>query len=542
MDVLIISGLSKSSGSQFSLKADSLLSVNGSIMNYNNLRLMFGLPQIAEFENFNTPYLGGVYLYNYLIRRGFDCKLVNFLDLQWDEFEKQVNKNPKIIALSTTFLTNIRAVKQVTKKIRDVAPDVFLVVGGPLVYTSYLLYKRRNTDYNTDDCIGDYFFLNHEAFYHQDIDVFVVEEQGEKTLLQLIDAVKNGKDYKGVPNIAVYENGRPVFTNRRIENNELADDDALWDGIPDDYLYPIFPIRGSRGCPFKCKYCNFSQHRTYQLKSPEKISDEFKALSNTGKVKMVRFTDDNLFFDRKHLERCCRGIIRSGAQMKWTAFIRASSVTETNVELLKESGCVLAQIGMESGDPSILKAMNKKSTPDDYIRAIGLLNTRGISTQLYFIIGFPGETEYSIDNTVKMINKFQCDGPAINEVMVFPFLFVPLSPIYEPKEAARYNLRGYMNNWSHKTMNSEQAMAHARQLMDRLPDVYPHYGIEEFIMVDMPDLKKISSIRRSILSAKRLQVPHAEIEPIWQELKKLILRGSNAAFDPTQSVQVSEVH
>ena len=528
MDLIVISGVSKSSGSQFSLKADNQLSVNGSVMTYNNLRTFFGISPISEFEDYNTPYLGGFHLYNYLTRQGLDCRLINFLDLQMNEFEDLLNEDPKIVALSTTFLTNIRAVKRVTKMIRARFTDGYLVVGGPLVYTSYMLYQRQNSDYNTDACRDDYFFLNNNIMYHEDIDVFVVEEQGEKTLLQLVDAVKKRKELSDIPNIAFYKNGRPIFSDRRTEYGDISDDVVDWKEIPDKYIYPIFPVRGSQGCPFKCKYCNFAYHRTFQLKSPQKISDEFVALSNTGKVKMVRFTDDNLFYDRRHLKNCCRSIIDSGVDMKWTGFIRASAITEDNIKLIKESGCVLAQIGMESGDPVILREMNKKSSPNDYLRAIELLNMNGISTQLYFIIGFPGETEKSIENTINMINRFQHHGTAINEVMVFPFMLVPLSPVYEPAMAQTYGLRGYMNNWSHNTMNSDQALIYARQFMDHLPNVYPHYGIEEFMMVDILKLKKVSSLRRSLVRAMRLNKNGSEIDQIWNELKGIVLAESNA--------------
>jgi radical SAM superfamily enzyme YgiQ (UPF0313 family) len=108
---------------------------------------------------------------------------------------------------------------------------------------------------------------------------------------------------------------------------------------------------------------------------------------------MIRFTDDNLFLTRKHVEEYCSKLIATGKDFKWNSFIRASSITKENVQLLKDSGCVLAQIGMESGSSKILKGMNKKDTPEHYLEVIDLLNTHGISTQLYFIVGFPGETE-----------------------------------------------------------------------------------------------------------------------------------------------------
>jgi radical SAM superfamily enzyme YgiQ (UPF0313 family) len=325
MDALIIAGLSKGEGGQFSLKKNHLLSRDGMVMNYVNLQKVFGCSSsFHKLENFSTPYLAGIYLYNYLTQRGLQCGLINFLDLEMDEFRKLLNENPKVIALSSTFLINVKAVKNVTKLIRQYAPDIKIILGGPLVYSSYLLHQRKESDYDTDACAKDYFFLSDDKHWHEDIDVFVVEEQGEKTLWRITDAIIKRRGYRDIPNIAFYQDDRLIFTGRNTEDNDLSEDLINWKEIPEQYMYPIFPVRGSRGCPYKCKYCNFSLGRAFRLKSPDLITREIDALMKTGRVKMIRFTDDNLFLRRDHLEECCRKIIDSGKEIKWTSFIRAS--------------------------------------------------------------------------------------------------------------------------------------------------------------------------------------------------------------------------
>jgi p-methyltransferase len=522
MDVVIVAGLSKSGGSQFSLKQKHVLTRDRMIMSYSNLRKLFGLSLPPEFDEFSTPYLAGIYLYSYLTRRGIRCGLINFLDFEMRRFEEFLKLNPKLIALSTTFLTNVKAVKNVTRIIRRHAPDIKVILGGPLVFNSYLLYQLKDSDYDTDSCTHDYFFLNREKDYYKDIDLFVIEEQGENTLWQVITAIINCQDYKEIPNLAYYKDDRLVITGRKSELNDFSEDLIHWDQIPEEYLYSIFPVRGSRGCPHKCKFCNFSSGRAFKLKSSDIFCREISLLADTLKVKMVRLTDDNLFFSRRHLEEYCRKIIETGKRIKWTSFIRASSITEKNVRLLRDSGCVLVQIGVESGDRKILKEMNKKNVPEDYLRAIELLNSNGISTQLYFIIGFPGDTTRSIDNTIEMVNRFHHQGPAINEFMVFPFVFAPLSPIYEPDNAKKYHLKGYMNNWVHDTMNSEQAMVYAREFLDSVENIYPHYGIEEFLMLEMAKLKEITQLRDQIRRTERSQAPPEIIERYWFDLRKAV--------------------
>jgi len=258
------------------------------------------------------------------------------------------------------------------------------------------------------------------------------------------------------------------------------------------------------------------------LKPPEIFSKELAALANTGRVKVIRFTDDNLFLNRKQAEIYCRQILKSAPGVKWTSFIRASSITRDNVALLKDSGCVLAQIGIESGDPGILKEMNKRATPEMYLEAIDLLNSHGISTQLYIIIGYPGETQETVDNTVALLNQFAHEGPAINQLLVFPFGFVPLSPVYEPTTARKYGLSGYMQEWTHQTMTSDEAMEQALGIYDRVQNLHPNYGVEEFHQVQGAKLKTVYQLRAKIHAAERADEDRDTLDRLWSDLRAVV--------------------
>ncbi|MBI4763676.1 MAG: radical SAM protein [Deltaproteobacteria bacterium] len=524
MDVIIIAGLSNSGRSQFGIL--NKVVKDGRVMNYANLQRYFGIQPNPVLSDFSTPYLAGIYLYSFLSRRGIRCGLINFLDKEMEQFQKLLSQSPKAIALSSTFLTDIRSVKKVTQMIRRLAPEIKIIMGGPLVYNSYLLYQLRNGDYDTASCTHDYFFLNAEEYYYKDIDVFVIEEQGENTLYQVIEAIKKGRDYKKISNLAYYRNNHLVFTGRRAEDNSFTEDLILWDQVPDEYLSPVFPMRGSRGCPYRCRYCNFSPNRAFRLKSAEIVGQEIAALAKTGKVKLIRFTDDNLFLNFKKVEEYCRKIMEVGKGMRWSSFIRANSISRESVKLLRDSGCISTMIGMESGNKNILKEMKKEDTPERYIETVELLNQHGISTQLTFLIGFPGETLETIEDTVNLINQFQHQGPAINEVSVFPFILLPLSPIYSPENRKKYNLQGHMMNWSHDTMNSENARQQAGELFFKVKQIHCHYGVEELLMLNAIELKKVAEIRSQICRAEKAQDSPQHIEELWNDLKKLILSNN----------------
>ncbi len=523
MHVIVIAGFSKSMGDQFSLKHEYVLTKEGAVMTYGNLRSHFGCPSAdASLRDYSTPYRAGIHLYNCVRKEGHECTLINFLDVEEEIFEEAARSLPDVVAISTSFLISIRAVRRVTEIIRRHAPHAKIVVGGPLVYNSYLLHLKKGTDYHLEPCRRDYFFINEEPRYNEDIDFFVVEEQGEASFVRLINALAAGEDPSTVPNLAFYQGSDIALTTREAENNDFSADLVDWPQVPSRYLYPIYPVRGSRGCPYRCRYCNFVTHRNFLIKPHDVLAAELASLSASGQVQMVRFTDDNLFLNRKNLELFCETIIKQGGGMKWTSFIRANSITRDNVSLLKESGCLLAQIGMESGDAKMLAAMNKKEDPDNYLEAVELLNTHGIFSQLYFIVGFPGETDETINNTVRLINQFKHDGPAANFIMVFPFVLAPLSPIYAPESRAEFGLSGYLSEWRHSTMDSKQAAIHARGLLLRIENAYPFYGIEELAVLDAETLKRLSHLRLSLRKAEMSSAPALEIDRLWSELRVLV--------------------
>lgn len=334
--------------------------------------------------------------------------------------------------------------------------------------------------------------------------------------------VCEGRDFHDLPNLAYPRDGDLVFTRCVPEHNDLALDLLAWQALPEDRLATVLPVRGSRGCPHRCAFCNFGPGQKLVLKEPAVLGEEVAALAATGRVRILRFADDNAFPSGRHLEASCRQIIDRAPGLRWTSFIRASSITADNVGLLREAGCIRAQIGIESGDQGMLDRMSKRATPEQYLRAVGLLNAAGISTALYVFVGFPGETERTVDSTVELLSALPHDGPAVNQLIVFPFLLFPLSPIYAPENARKYGLRGYMRQWSHETMDSDEALVRARQVYDRVGNVYPNYGIEECFLMEPPRLKRMYQLRTRIREGERGGVSPESLEGLWAELRQLV--------------------
>jgi radical SAM superfamily enzyme YgiQ (UPF0313 family) len=150
------------------------------------------------------------------------------------------------------------------------------------------------------------------------------------------------------------------------------------------------------------------------------------------------------------------------------------------------------------------------------------LNSHGISTQLYIIIGYPRETMETIENTVALLNQFAHEGPAINQLLVFPFMFAPLSPVYEPAARRKYRLSGYMQHWMHQTMTSQEAFEQSLRIYDHVQNLHPNYGVDEFHQVPGAKLKKMYQLRAKIQAAEGANKNQKSLDRLWSDLKAVV--------------------
>jgi p-methyltransferase len=137
---------------------------------------------------------------------------------------------------------------------------------------------------------------------------------------------------------------------------------------------------------------------------------------------------------------------------------------------MAESGCRECLLGIESGDPTVLKNMQKRLDPDQARRAVELLDAHGIGTQCTFVVGFPGECAASVERTAALISSFPSGerARAIHRYYLFRFEVVPLCPAAGPDRRAAYELTGVGETWAHRTMNSDEARDAMRALFEKV--------------------------------------------------------------------------
>jgi len=183
----------------------------------------------------------------------------------------------------------------------------------------------------------------------------------------------------------------------------------------DKYRMPMIKgpytfIVTSRGCPAGCKYC--IKHVSYQysvrLRSPELLIEEIKLLNSYG-IYNIHMYADLFTVNRDQVVTLCKLILQEGLKIKWTCNSRVDYVDEEMINLMAKSGCWVISWGIESGNELILKRAHKGYKMEQAHRALTWARKAGIKNWGYFIIGLPGETVETIQDTIRFSKALPLD-------------------------------------------------------------------------------------------------------------------------------------
>src|SRR5258708_476076 len=289
-------------------------------------------------------------------------------------------------------------------------------------------------------------------------DFYVISSEGEATLAELISALKNGVPLETISNLS-YRNG-----NEYIFNPQMMESNALEENMVDYSLFPRAEIgqfvttRTAKSCPFSCAFCGFPQRAgQYTYMSVAAVEREIRELRELVTVTRVTFIDDTFNVPKARFKEILRMMIRNRYEFKWNCLCRSDDGDEEAIELMGKAGCEGVFLGVESGSDLMLQKMNKSARRKDYLRAIPLLTNAGVSTYASLIIGFPGETYDTVQETISLIEEAK---PEYFRAQLW--YCDPVTPIWNKRE--EYGIRGSGFQWSHQSMDVNTACA----LIDRL--------------------------------------------------------------------------
>jgi tRNA A37 methylthiotransferase MiaB len=431
-----------------------------SVWNYiaNEGRIALPIAGDGRMSWASAAKLNGIYLWSYLHRNGFQTAVIDSFYEQQEELGRLLETAHHTVIISTTFINNKRTLKKMVDDLRRMAPDVTVLVGGSFVFMSYFLFQQaQRPDYPVEQVGPDFLFFEND--HDLSVDLFFTGSHGEDILCRALDQIRNGGKTVQLPNTAWIADEGYRF-GPQIDDSHMTEHPIDWQSLPERFFASgVVPIQASSGCPYNCAFCTFVKNkRQASVKPLEDLITEMKQVASRG-ARYIWFVDDNFRLGKGDLEEVCRRLIREDLGLKWMTFMRASTLDQVDIELLRRAGCIEVQLGLESADLQVLRNMNKKATPELYDRVLNKVLAQGINCSCYLIFGFPGETDESAMRTIDFMKRHESmtfEG-SLNW-SIFPFVLAPLSPIYEPSARARYGMSGYMKHWQHASMSSDGAL------------------------------------------------------------------------------------
>ncbi|HEU4833565.1 MAG TPA: PhpK family radical SAM P-methyltransferase [Pyrinomonadaceae bacterium] len=416
----------------------SFVDLNGEKLDYIGLlNRVLNQSNGHKLKSGDIPNLAAVYLTNFLRNKGHSARYVNLYQYEKEKLREYLAEDPLCVAITTTFYVVNLPVTEMVEFIRSHNEKVKIVVGGPLISN----HARH--------CHGDEFKA---ALDDIGADIYVIEGQGEYTLSQIVECLKNGGCLESVPNLAYIKDGEVHRTKVVAENNSLDADFIDWRRFADEELGATIQTRTARSCAFKCSFCNYPNRAgALTLTSLEVIEKELDSMLELGNVQNVVFIDDTFNVPFPRFKEICRMMIRKKYPFNWFSYFRCSNSDEEAIELMARSGCKGVFLGIESGSPTILVNMNKAATIEKYSQGIEWLRQYGIMTFGSFITGFPGETEETVNETIDFIRQAKPDYYRSQM-----WYCEPGTPIQNQR--AKYDINGEGFVWSHATMDSLEAM------------------------------------------------------------------------------------
>jgi anaerobic magnesium-protoporphyrin IX monomethyl ester cyclase len=154
------------------------------------------------------------------------------------------------------------------------------------------------------------------------------------------------------------------------------------------------------GCPFDCDFCSKPVFGDlFRRRNLDAVFEEIEQIRGLG-YDSLWIADDNFTLSSAHLDEFCRRMV--GRNMTWSCLSRSTGIDQALALQMKEAGCSRVYLGLESGSQDTLVLMNKKARLPDSIDTVHRLRAAGIEVAAFFIVGYPGETISSIEETFRL--------------------------------------------------------------------------------------------------------------------------------------------
>lgn len=314
---------------------------------------------------------------------------------------------------------------------------------------------------------------------------------GEAPLLQLVDAVVEGRDLAHIPNL-IHRAGNEIRVNPRKEPEKIANLPMPdFEGLPLDlYLAPrlVLPLLTARGCYFgKCAFCNvgYGEPESFSQLRAQQLAEQMLTLHERYGVRHIFFSDEAV--TPRNLRDLSRILQKQGSPVRWGGCVRFEKViTKPLLEQMVAGGCRMILFGLESASAAIIDHMVKGTQLEHMSRILRESAEAGIWNHTFFFFGFPGET---LEDAQETVNFLYAHKLYINSAAMGTFLMERYSPAHRyPQsfgvkriiEHPDRDLAIYFDYEVERGMDERMAELVHDRFLDSLPDKrYPQFYVND---------------------------------------------------------------
>jgi len=347
----------------------------------------------SEKDYLPYPFFLG-YAASLLKKNGFDMSFIDAIaeQIEISDFIRLLEQGKPDLIVAETSTPSLQYDLSLLEKLRDIAP---IAVCGPE-------FNVRNVS-----------FLKNKHY----ID-FVMAGEYEETLLELVQTIKNKKDFSAIKGLIYRRNGqiyknplRPLIKDLDLLPWPYRDGLQMQNYVdaPGGMPLPCAQMWTSRGCPYKCIFClwpHIMYHgNNYRIRKPVEVVNEMEYLIKELKFKSIYIDDDTANVDKKALIEIAGEIKKRKLKFPWAIMARPDLMDEELLIKLRSSGLYSVKYGVESAVQKLVDNANKNMDLKYALKMINFTNKLGIKTHLTFTFGLPGETEESIERTILLAKE-----------------------------------------------------------------------------------------------------------------------------------------
>jgi len=318
---------------------------------------------------------------------------VEFIDLKIDEIKQTALynklKDADFIFINVKSYNKLFSQKIINYSLNNMRSKVF-VFGQIPSYDPFLIQgdgSANTKNYKRDD----YRFVSSIKGEFYNFARYFIDDPKKYCKMDIID-LKTHKDFNDMDNI-------PMLDLKELKSRKY---------------YTVYPLKGvkrnkwafmnlTQGCPYNCIFCSqtlrISQGKQISHFSSDEAIKRIKRMLSNG-FNAIRFNDDNFLSNKLFIRELCLKITKQNLKFRWMAQVRADSLDDKTLALMKKAGCESLNFGVESASERILRILEKGETLSSIDKAIKLCKKYKILTVNYYMIGAPSETLSEIKKSI----------------------------------------------------------------------------------------------------------------------------------------------